>query len=155
MYQELQGWTATVDQDLEKMGLPPIDPLDEIVPEEEYVMSFMLTEIEMELTLAQDYDSVIDATRTQAVHMQKTTLEFDDKEKRLLDEDGSWYNTHRETLEKHELALQQTLMKVRNKVNEGYRQLNTEIESLDFDVERAAEEELAADYAVEVDEEDD
>ena len=36
-------------------------------------------------------------------------------------EDGSWYNKHRETLERHEMALHTTLTKVRNRMNEGYQ----------------------------------
>jgi hypothetical protein len=45
-------------------------------------------------------------------------------------------------LERHEEALHVTLDKVRNRMNEGYHLLQTRIEALDFDVERAAEEEL-------------
>jgi hypothetical protein len=36
-------------------------------------------------------------------------------------EEGSWFNKHRETLERHEQALHITLSKVRNRINEGYQ----------------------------------
>lgn len=45
-------------------------------------------------------------------------------------------------MERHEEALHITLNKVRNRMNEGYQVLQARIEALDFDVERAAEEEL-------------
>ena len=45
-------------------------------------------------------------------------------------------------MERHEEALHVTLSKVRNRMNEGYQVLQARIEALDFDVERAAEEEL-------------
>jgi hypothetical protein len=59
-----------------------------------------------------------------------------------IQEDGSWFNKHRDTLERHEQALHVTLDKVRSRMNEGYNLLQTRIEALDFDVEQAAEEEL-------------
>lgn len=45
-------------------------------------------------------------------------------------------------MERHEEALHITLNKVRNRMNEGYQVLQSRIEALDYDVERAAEEEL-------------
>lgn len=41
---------------------------------------------------------------------------------KAVKEDGSWFNKHRETLERHEQALNMTLGKVRDRMNEGYQE---------------------------------
>lgn len=143
------------------MGYPAIPVEKEVPPEEEYVFSFLLTQVtwrcpqvgpipdpflllqvEMEVSLAGDYDSITEATKTMALELQQGILAFDSNEKKSIVEEGSWFNRHRETIERHEMALNATLTKVRNKVNEGYQLLNSRMEALDFDVEAAAEEEL-------------
>lgn len=43
---------------------------------------------------------------------------------------------------RHAAALNTTLQRVHSKVEDGYQQLNARIEALDFDVEKAAEDEL-------------
>jgi hypothetical protein len=149
LQRELGGWGAVIEAELVEAGYPPIAPEDLAVPEEEFVMSYMLTQIEMELSLRTDYDSVSEATKAMTMEMQQGIREFDETEKKVLQlpatllrapyvcfifgrcvyavrlqgvvEDGSWYNKHRETLERHEGALHTTLTKVRNRMNEGYQ----------------------------------
>mmetsp|Transcript_15647 Transcript_15647/g.21453 ORF Transcript_15647/g.21453 Transcript_15647/m.21453 type:complete len:1759 (-) Transcript_15647:115-5391(-) len=142
LQQELGDWADTIEAELYSAGYPAIPVDKEVVPEEEFVMSFLLTQVEMEVSLAGDYDSITEATKTLAVELQQGLLAFDASEKKSIAEEGSWFNKHRETIERHEMALNATLTKVRNKVNEGYQLLNSKMEALDFDVEAAAEEEL-------------
>ncbi len=77
------------------------------------------------------------------MQMQGEIQSFDEKEKYDTEEHGSWYNKHRDSVKRHANALHTTLQRIRTKVMEGYQLLNSKIEALDFDVERAAEEELA------------
>ena len=107
-------------------------------------MSFMLSQIEFENDVEKDYNKVVKDTKSRAMEMQRVITEFDDTEVKSFLEDGSWFNKLREQTERHESALVTTLAKVRNKINEGYRMLNAKIESLDLDVEKAAESELEA-----------
>ncbi|KAJ1402640.1 hypothetical protein B484DRAFT_405361, partial [Ochromonadaceae sp. CCMP2298] len=146
---ELGGWSRTIEAELADAGFPPTLPETSAVSEEEGVMSYMLTQVEMELSLRNDYDSITEATKTIAMELQTIAMElqegikeFDRNENGAVSLDGSWYNKHRETLERHEQALHVTLTKVRNRMNEGYQLLNAKLEALDFDVEKAAEEEL-------------
>eukprot|EP01038_Epipyxis_sp_PR26KG_P008891 gene8891-11991_t len=139
---ELDGWPAIIEAELVEQGFPKIEPEREMAPEEEMVMSYLLTQIEMEMSLGADYESIVEATKTMAIELQSEIKTFDDKEKGNIHEDGSWFNKHRETITRHEAALNTTLMKVRTRVNDGYKLLNSKLEALDFDVERAAEEEL-------------
>ena len=114
--------------------------------EEEIVMSFMLTQVEMEASLANDYDSISEATRKIAKDLQEDILTYDAKEKVAVHpKSGSLFSKHRDTISRHGSALRVTLNKVRGKIKEGYGLLNSRIEALDFDVERQAEEELAED----------
>jgi len=142
LHRTLAGWDKTIEAELIDAGYPPADPEYEAVPEEEFVMSYLLTQIEMELSLAHDYDSILDATKSMVVELQHGIKSFDEAEKITLQQDGSWYNKHRETIERHEQALHSTLTKVRDRMNEGYQLLQAKLEELDFEVERAAEEEL-------------
>ena len=142
LHRTLAGWDKTIEAELADAGYPPADPEYEAVPEEEYVMSYLLTQLEMELSLANDYDSILDATKSMVIELQHGIKSFDAAEKNTLQQDGSWYNKHRETVERHEQALHSTLTKVRDRMNEGYQLLQAKLEELDFEVERAAEEEL-------------
>merc|ERR1712000_249109 len=81
------------------------------------------------------------------MEMQSDIQNFDEKEKYDTTEHGSWYNKHRDTVKRHAGALHTTLQRIRAKVVEGYRLLNSKFEALDFDVERAAEDELAGEEA--------
>jgi len=65
------------------MGYPAIPSDKEVVPEEEFVMSFLLTQVEMEVSLAGDYDSIVEATKTLAVELQQGLLAFDASEKKV------------------------------------------------------------------------
>jgi hypothetical protein len=57
---------------------------NEIVPEEELVMSFMLTQLEMEFSLSHDYDSIENAVKNLTVELKNGILEFDEKEKHVF-----------------------------------------------------------------------
>eukprot|EP01042_Synura_sphagnicola_P005236 gene5236-6680_t len=131
-----------LDEELDNQGYTAIPPSDDMLTEEELAMSFLLKQIEMEASLRQDYESVLEATKAMALDLQSGIDEFDTNEKKSVFEDGSWFNKHRETLERHEQALHGTLSKVRDKMNEGYQDLQARIEALDYEVERAAEDEL-------------
>ena len=54
-----------------------------MVPEEEFVMSFLLTQTEMELSLAGDYESITEATKTMALELQQGIIGFDSNEKKV------------------------------------------------------------------------
>lgn len=55
------------------------------------------------------------------MEIQSATQKFDAKEKLDLEENGSWYNAHRDKIKRHASALQTTLQRIRAKVMEGYR----------------------------------
>lgn len=145
LQQELIGWESMIEPELEKLDLAAIDPLIEMRPEEEIVMSFMLKQIEMEMSLSDDFDSINIATGDMGVEMMDGVVRFDELEKQTTFTEGSWFNKHREAVERHAQALNVTLQRVQSKIDDGYRLLNSKIEALDYDVERAAEDELAAD----------
>ena len=67
-----------------RLGFPKIEPEREMAPEEEMVMSYLLTQIEMELSLADDYDSISEATKTMAIELQTEIKAFDQKEKEVF-----------------------------------------------------------------------
>lgn len=56
---------------------------DVLASEEEIVMSCMLTQLEMEGSLAEDYDSISQATKQQSSDLQTSIVKFDDKEKHV------------------------------------------------------------------------
>lgn len=101
LHRLLGGWDKTIEVELKEAGYPMIEKEFEAVPEEEYVMSYMLTQIEMEISLSNDYDSITMATKSMAEELQNGIKDFDDIEKMALIQDGSWYNKHRETLERY------------------------------------------------------
>jgi len=143
---DLANYPDSIEAELTELGLEDIPRKDLIRNEEEMVLSFMLTQLEMESALAIDYDSISEATRKIAHDLQEDILTFDVKEKVAIGATGgSLFNKHRDTISRHGSALRITLNKVRTKVKDGYSVLNGRIEALDFDVERRAEEELADD----------
>jgi hypothetical protein len=81
LHRELRGWEQTIEQELEAAGFPPIEPEHLSVPEEEFVMSYMLTQIEMEISLKNDYDSITEATKSMALELQQGIKDFDNTEK--------------------------------------------------------------------------
>lgn len=100
LLKELGGWDATIEAELEALGYPAIAMEQEICTEEEFVMSYMLTQIEMELALKGDYDSITEATKSMAVELHADIQQFDENERQTLDVDGSWFNKHHETIER-------------------------------------------------------
>lgn len=144
LIEEMGNYPDAIENELQVLGLEEIPDQHIIRDEEEIVMSFMLTQVEMEASLANDYDSISDATRKIAKDLQEDILTYDAKEKVAIHpKSGSLFAKHRDTISRHGSALRVTLNKVRGKVKEGYGLLNSRIEALDFDVERQAEEELA------------
>ena len=73
----------TLEAALRYAGFPPIDPVHLGVPEEEYVMSYMLTQIEMEQLLKTDWDSITEATKMMAVEFQQEIKKFEDTKKKV------------------------------------------------------------------------
>ena len=69
--------------ELRDAGFPAIEPEHLCVPEEEFVMSYMLTQIEMELSLKNDYDSITEATKNMVMELQAGIKDFDETEKRV------------------------------------------------------------------------
>lgn len=80
---ELGGWNEAIEAELEDLGYPRISPEEEILAEEEYVMSYMLIQIEMESSLESDYDSIIEASKSMTIDLQNGIKEFDHTEKRV------------------------------------------------------------------------
>jgi hypothetical protein len=79
---------ATVNKALEEEltkhhQSPPIDPLEDMLTEEELCMSFLLTQVEMEQSLEQDYNSILQATKTMAREIQDGLESFDVAEKNV------------------------------------------------------------------------
>jgi len=141
---ELSDYPDQMEAELQELGLEDIDRNELMRDEPEAVLSFVLTQVEMESALAIDYDSISDATRKVASDLQEDILTWDTKEHHAVEtKGGSLFNRHRDTVSRHGSALKVTLNKVKGKIKEGYSTLNGRIEALDFDVERSAEEELA------------
>lgn len=80
---EYGDWSDTVEAELYSQGYPALPVEKEVVPEEEFVMSFLLTQTEMELSLAGDYDSIMEATKTMALELQQGIIGFDSTEKKV------------------------------------------------------------------------
>lgn len=109
-----------IDEELSAQGIHKLTKEEDVLTEEELVMSLILTQIEMEDSLNRDYDSVLEATHNMNRELVKSVTDFDQVQKNALTVEGSWFNKHREALEQHEQALHITLDKVRNRVQEGY-----------------------------------
>ena len=80
---EYGGWSDTIEAELYSLGFPAIPIEKEFPTEEEFVMSFLLTQVEMEISLAADYDSITDATKTMAIELQQGIISFDSMEKNV------------------------------------------------------------------------
>jgi hypothetical protein len=70
-----------LEEELLQMGIPAIEQDDDMLTEEELAMSFLLTQIEMEKSLFNDYESILDASKTMAIELQNNIKEFDQTEK--------------------------------------------------------------------------
>ena len=80
---EYGDWSDTIEAELYSQGYPALAVEKEVVPEEEFVMSFLLTQTEMELSLAGDYESITEATKTMALELQQGIIGFDSNEKKV------------------------------------------------------------------------
>jgi hypothetical protein len=115
----------------------------EFKPEEDVVLAMIVGQIEMEDALDKEYSQLGNKTKGQAFDFQTYSTDFDNQQRASMQEAGSWFDEHRDTMRKHAAALDITLERVKEKVEAGYQNLHTRISSLDFDAEQAAEEELA------------
>jgi len=131
-----------IEPELEKLGLTPISPDSILLSEEELVMSFMVRQVEMRVTLENDYDNLVTTTETMTKKLIEGIQLYNSDEKNLVLQSGSLFKQHRETVQRHADALAVTIQRVRTKLNEGFKLLQSKIEAFDYDVERAAEEEL-------------
>ncbi len=77
------GWHKTIEAEVVAAGFPPIPLEQEVPPEEEGVMSFLLTHLEMEASLTGDYDSITEASKSLALELQAGIREFDVVEKKV------------------------------------------------------------------------
>ena len=137
------GWLHLVEQELVKLGYPPQIKEQLVKPEEEYVMSFILRQVEMEVSLREDYESIQDATVSLSREMFEGIVLFDEQEKVTVAAGGSWFNKHRDTVARHSAALDKTLKIMKHKVEDGYKQLCDKMQVLDHDIERQAESTIA------------
>lgn len=131
-----------IEPELEKLGLTPINPDELLQSEEEIAMSFMVRHVEMRVTLENDYDNLVTTTENMASKLIEGIQLYNSDEKNLVIESGSLFKQHRETVQRHADALTVTIQRVRAKLNEGFKLLYSKIEAFDYDVERAAEEEI-------------
>ena len=131
-----------IEPELEKLGLTPLNPDELLQSEEEIAMSFMVRHVEMRVTLENDYDNLVTTTENMASKLIEGIQLYNSDEKNLVIESGSLFKQHRETVQRHADALAVTIQRVRAKLNEGFKLLHSKIEAFDYDVERAAEEEI-------------
>ena len=131
-----------IEPELEKLGLTPINPDDILLKEEEIAMSFMVRHVEMRVTLENDYDNLVTTTENMSTKLKEGIQLYNADEKNLVLESGSLFKQHRETIQRHADALAVTIQRVRAKLSEGFKLLQSKIEAFDYDVERAAEEEI-------------
>merc|ERR1711871_1436593 len=113
-------------------------------PEEDCVLALIVSQIEMEAAMQEEYDKIVAATKAQAFDLQTFTLEFQAQQTLGMQQPGEWFDEHRETMKKHAVALEVTLERIRERVDKGYESLKSQLAALDFDAEQLAEEELAA-----------
>jgi hypothetical protein len=110
---ELSGREQLVEAELRDLGLAPLDKNTLIREEEEIVMSYLLTQVEMEAALKGDYQSIQEATKKMAKDMGDDLAKFDDRERQSCTPTGSQFAKHRETISRHSGALNVTLGKWR------------------------------------------
>lgn len=139
------GWEHMIEPELEKLGLTPIKSEDLLFSEEELVMSFMVRQVEMRVTLENDYDNLVTTTETMAGKLMEGIQLYNADEKNLVIESGSLFKQHRETIQRHADALVVTIQRVRAKLNDGFKLLQAKIDGFEYDVEKAAEEEIVND----------
>ena len=84
-------------------------------PEEDVVMALMVGQIEMESALKAEYDNMEQKTKGQAFDFQNYASDFDTQQRASMQEAGSWFDEHRETMRKHAAALDITLERVKEK----------------------------------------
>ena len=84
LYSSFISLIPSLAAELRDAGFPAIEPEHLCVPEEEFVMSYMLTQIEMELSLKNDYDSITEATKNMVMELQAGIKDFDETEKKVF-----------------------------------------------------------------------
>lgn len=78
---DYEGYEQILDDELVNRGYPVIVEAEQLAPEVDMTMSYLLTQVEMENSLATDYGSIVDATKSMAVELQAGIEAFDEKEK--------------------------------------------------------------------------
>jgi hypothetical protein len=73
-----------LEEEVNRTGLLPIEPEEDMLTEEELAMSFLLTQVEMEASLENDYHSILDASKSMAIELQASIKEFDNTEKKVI-----------------------------------------------------------------------
>ncbi len=54
----------------------------------------------METVLADDYQSIVEATKKVSTDLAGSVKSFDDEEKKKVVDDGSWFNKHRDAIKR-------------------------------------------------------
>lgn len=72
-------------------------------------MSYMLTQVEMEIALRGDYDSVLSATKKMERQLGEEVVKHTEVERVGCTAEGSMYRRQRETIERHSSALNVTI----------------------------------------------
>jgi hypothetical protein len=95
-----QGWDKEIDDELIARNLPYIDDDSQIKAEEEIMLGYLVQEVTMENVLADDYQSVIDATKQASIDLLASIKGFDDEEKKRVVDEGSWFNKQRDAIKR-------------------------------------------------------
>jgi len=109
LMKELKSRGELVEAELKEMGLSALDSAKLIRPEEEMVMSYMLTQVEMEAALQGDYESVLAATKKMAGELAEEIDKHTELEAASCSAEGSLFKRHRETINRHSGALNVTI----------------------------------------------
>jgi hypothetical protein len=81
LFREYKVADRILEEELTNQGFPPIPADEDVLTEEELAMSYLLSQVEMETILYDDYSSIVDATKTMATELQQKISEFDALEK--------------------------------------------------------------------------
>lgn len=91
LYREYKVADRILEEELTNQGIPPIPRDEDVLTEEELAMSYILSQVEMETILSDDYSSIVDATKNMANELQQKISEFDALEKNVSIKYSSFY----------------------------------------------------------------
>lgn len=72
-----------IEEELAAAGYVKLSKEEDLLTEEELVMSYLLTQLEMEESLSNDYDSILTATQKMAQELLQSVADFDVSEKQV------------------------------------------------------------------------